>query len=83
MSVVFSNSFGVVNDGSYTKSLRCHLKKKSSISQKQSNDGVRCNTDMLSCKVARTTPPGPLLAVTAAFVFCASRGSSLACPSQS
>lgn len=33
-------------------------------------------------QMARTTPPGPLLAVTAAFVFCASQDSSLACPQQ-
>lgn len=26
MSIVFSNSFGLINDVSYTKSLRCHLK---------------------------------------------------------
>lgn len=76
MSIVFSNSFGVVNEASHTKSLRCHLKKKSSSSQKQSHDSVRCNTTLGSCKVATATPAGPSLAVSAAFVLCARPDSS-------
>lgn len=81
-SIVFSNSSGVVNDASHTKKPELSPKEESSTSQKQSCGGVRCNTTLGSCKAATTTPAGPSVAVSAAFVFSARQDSSLACPSE-
>lgn len=58
------------------------IKKKKSwvLSESNSTDCARCNTNRVSCKTGKNTTSGPVLVVVA--VFCAGQDRSIVCPSQ-